>query len=57
MLYNPNIRANDLVQYRSGSPSGFFLALETQKGWWIAIKCMETGKTITELYTCLKVVK
>lgn len=57
MLYNSIIRKNDLLQYRCGSPSGFFIALEKRRGWWIKIKCMKTGNTITELYTSLKVVK
>ena len=55
-MFDPFILENDLLQYRCGSPSGYFVAMQNQKGWWIKIRCTETGNIITELYTSLKVV-
>lgn len=59
MLYDPMIKKNDLLQYRRDiyEKKEYFIALENQKGWWIKIMNVETGISITELYTSLKVVK
>jgi hypothetical protein len=56
-MHNPEIKKYDLLKYRSEPEGKYYIALENQEGWWIKIKCIETGFRTSEIFALLKVIK